>query len=67
MGRGAACPTLSPIHLTSVVMASVLTNVAIYDQFDFIPDSLLSDFATSGYSLKPVFEWLAVPETWLTQ
>ena len=48
-------------------MASVLTNVAIYDQFDFIPDQLLNDFATSGYSLKPVFEWLAVPENLATQ
>ena len=43
-------------------MAAMLSNVAVYDQFDFIPDQLLNDFAATGYALKPVFEWLAVPE-----
>ena len=43
-------------------MAAVLSNVAIYDQYDFIPNQLLMDFANTGYVLKPVFEWLSVPE-----
>ena len=41
---------------------SSASNVAIYDQYDFIPNQLLMDFANTGYVLKPVFEWLSVPE-----
>ena len=39
-----------------------LSNIAIHHQFDFILDQLLMDFAAAGYVIKPMFEWLYVPE-----
>ena len=43
-------------------MAGAFTNVALYDQHDFVPESVLADFSTAGFTIQPIFEWLGVTE-----
>ena len=43
-------------------MAGVPAHIlALYDQFDFIPDAIYSGWAEGGYTLGQIFEWLLIP------
>ena len=55
-------PAPSPVPFAHITlrMAGAFTNVALYDQHDFIPESVLADFATAGYTIQPIFEWFGI-------
>ena len=49
---------LLPVHL----MAVPADIMALYSQYDFIPDEIYKSWSESGFPIGAILEWLMVPQ-----